>query len=136
MVESHGIADLHLRISSVQFSRSVVSDSLRPHESQHARPPCPSPTPGVYSTHVHQVGDAIKAFLSLLAILWNTEFNCLYLSFSIWLSPLFSQLFIRPPQTAILLCSFLFLGHAFDHSLMYSVTNLHQYFFSHSVYQI
>ena len=33
---------------SVQFSRSVVSDSLRPHEPQHARPPCPSPTPGVY----------------------------------------------------------------------------------------
>ena len=34
---------------SVQFSCSVVSDSLQPHESQHARPPCPSPTPGVYS---------------------------------------------------------------------------------------
>ena len=34
---------------SVQFSRSVVSDSLRPHELQHARPPCPSPTPGVHS---------------------------------------------------------------------------------------
>ena len=34
-------------LSSVQFSCSVVSDSLRPHESQHARPPCPSPTPGV-----------------------------------------------------------------------------------------
>ena len=34
---------------SVQFSRSVVSDFLRPHESQHARPPCPSPTPGVHS---------------------------------------------------------------------------------------
>ena len=34
--------------SSVQFSRSVVSDSLQPHELQHARPPCPSPTPGVY----------------------------------------------------------------------------------------
>ena len=32
----------------VQFSRSVVSDSLRPHEPQHTRPPCPSPTPGVY----------------------------------------------------------------------------------------
>ena len=32
-----------------QFSRSVMSDSLRPHESQHARPPCPSPTPGVHS---------------------------------------------------------------------------------------
>ena len=36
-------------LSSVQFSRSVVSGSLGPHESQHARPPCPSPTPGVYS---------------------------------------------------------------------------------------
>ena len=35
--------------SSGQFSHSVVSDSLRPHESQHARPPCPSPTPGVHS---------------------------------------------------------------------------------------
>ena len=34
--------------SSVQISRSVVSDSLLPHESQHARPPCPSPTPGVH----------------------------------------------------------------------------------------
>ena len=33
----------------VQFSRSVMSDSLRPHESQHARPPCPSPTPRVHS---------------------------------------------------------------------------------------
>ena len=32
-----------------QFSRSVVSDSLQPHELQHARPPCPSKTPGVYS---------------------------------------------------------------------------------------
>ena len=35
--------------ASVQFSRSVVSDSLRPHELQHARPPCPSPTPRVHS---------------------------------------------------------------------------------------
>ena len=34
--------------SSVQFSRSVVSDSLRPHELQHAMPPCPSPTPRVH----------------------------------------------------------------------------------------
>ena len=35
--------------SSVQFSHSVVSDSLKPHESQHARPPCPSPTARVHS---------------------------------------------------------------------------------------
>ena len=40
--------NLYAEFSSVQFSRSVMSDSLRPHESQHARPPCPSPTPGVH----------------------------------------------------------------------------------------
>ena len=39
----------HSTFSSVQFSCSVMSDSLRPHELQHARPPCPSPTPGVHS---------------------------------------------------------------------------------------
>jgi len=37
-----------IQFSSVQCSRSVVSDSLRPHESQHTRPPCPSPTPRVH----------------------------------------------------------------------------------------
>ena len=41
-------APLSLEFTSVQFSRSVVSDSLRLHEPQHARPPCPSPAPGVY----------------------------------------------------------------------------------------
>ena len=40
---------LECEVSSVQFSHSVVSNSLRPHELQHARPPCPSPTPGVHS---------------------------------------------------------------------------------------
>ena len=38
-----------VQFSSVQFSRSVVSNSLQPHESHHARPPCPSPTPGVHT---------------------------------------------------------------------------------------
>ena len=38
-----------MRWSFSQFSHSVMSDSLRPHEPQHTRPPCPSPTPGVYS---------------------------------------------------------------------------------------
>ena len=42
-------------LSSVQFSRSVVSDSLRPHGLQHARPPCPSPTPGVHSNSCHEL---------------------------------------------------------------------------------
>ena len=45
--------------SSVHFSHLVVSDSLQPHESQHARPPCPSPTPGIHSNSVYPVGDAI-----------------------------------------------------------------------------
>jgi len=44
--------------SSVQFSLSVVSHSLRPHELQHARPPCPSPD--FTQTHIHRVGDAIQ----------------------------------------------------------------------------
>ena len=39
----------YCRTPSVQFSRSVMSNSWRPHESQHARPPCPSPTPRVHS---------------------------------------------------------------------------------------
>ena len=46
-------------ISSVQFTHSVMSDFLWPHESQHARPPCPSPTPRVHSD-VHRVSDAIQ----------------------------------------------------------------------------
>ena len=43
----HKIASIHIMENSVQFSHSVVSDFLL-HEPQHARPPCPSPTPGVY----------------------------------------------------------------------------------------
>ena len=41
--------NIWIKIYSVQFSHSVVSDPLWPHESQHTRPPCPSPTPGVHS---------------------------------------------------------------------------------------
>ena len=43
------LSHMCVNLCSVQFSHSVVSDSLWPHESQHARPPCPSPTPGVHS---------------------------------------------------------------------------------------
>ena len=42
------VTKIYTKMPSVQFSHSVVSDSLWPHELQHARPPCPSPTPGVY----------------------------------------------------------------------------------------
>ena len=44
-----GLRDKHVYYNSVRFSRPVVSNSLRPHELQHARPPCPSPTPRVDS---------------------------------------------------------------------------------------
>ena len=45
---------------SVQFSHSVVSNSLRPHELQHARPPSPHQLPESTQTHVHWVSDAIQ----------------------------------------------------------------------------
>ena len=48
-----------IRISSVQFSCSVMSTSLRPHGLQHARPPCPSPIPRVYSNSC-PLSDAIQ----------------------------------------------------------------------------
>ena len=45
----HGLAESQTRLNdSVQFNSSVMSDSMRPHELQHARPPCLSPTPGVH----------------------------------------------------------------------------------------
>ena len=53
--------------SSVQFSRSVVSDSLRPHEPQHARPPCPLPTPKV---HPNPCPLYVLLFLKVLEILY------------------------------------------------------------------
>ena len=46
--------------SSVQFIRSVMFDTLQPHGLQHARLPCPSPTPELAQTHVHRVVDAIQ----------------------------------------------------------------------------
>ena len=50
MCVSFAVSPIGLSFSSVQFSHSVVSSSLWPHESQHARPLCPSPTPRVHSS--------------------------------------------------------------------------------------
>ena len=44
-----------------------MSNSFRPHESKHARPPCPSPTPGFTQTHIHRVSDAIQPSHPLLS---------------------------------------------------------------------
>ena len=56
-----------LASDAVQFSCPVVSDSSWPHGLQHARPPCPSPTPGAYSNSCHWVGDAIQPSHLLLS---------------------------------------------------------------------
>ena len=52
------VSSVHLTYVSVQFSHSVVSDCLQPRGLQHTRLPCPTPTPEIAQTHVHQVGDA------------------------------------------------------------------------------
>ena len=75
-----------------------MSDSFRPHESQHTKPPCPSPTPRVYQTHVHQVGDAIQPSHPLsstsppsIRVFSNESTHCMrwpkYWSFSFSITP-------------------------------------------------
>ena len=48
MIKIKELCKISYRFSSVQFSHTVLSDSLWPHKPQHSRPPCPSPTPGVH----------------------------------------------------------------------------------------
>ena len=62
----------NIQFSSVQFSRSIVSDSLRPHELQHTRPPCPSPTPGGHSNE-HYSAIKRNAFELVLMRWMNLE---------------------------------------------------------------
>ena len=61
---------------SDQISHSVVSDSLRPHESQHARPPCPSPTPGVHSDS-RPSNQSIPSVQCSVKVRWCRPFNIL-----------------------------------------------------------
>ena len=85
-----------IQFSSIQLSRSVVSDSLRPHESQHARPPCPSPTPESVMPSSHlilcpplflllPIPPSIRVFAneSTLRMRWPKYWSC---SFTIILS--------------------------------------------------
>ena len=69
-----------VQFSSVQFCHSVMSDSSWPHESQHIRPPCPSPTPGVYANSCPlnrwchpTISSLVIAFSSLLQSLPASE---------------------------------------------------------------
>ena len=84
--------DAHLDcISSVQFSHSVVSDSLQPYESQHARPPCPSPTPRACSNscpscwwcHPTLLSSVVPLSSCLQSRLWEADIlECLIMCFS------------------------------------------------------
>ena len=59
-----GYTDL---LEGVQFSHLVMSDYLQPHRLQHAKSPCPSPSPGAAQTYIHWVGDAIQPAHPLLS---------------------------------------------------------------------
>ena len=81
----------YLGFSSVQFSHSVVSNSLWPHESQHARPPCPSPTPGVHSNSCPSsrwchpaISSSVVPFLSCLPRFTKSQISPRYLCYKIF----------------------------------------------------
>ena len=98
---------------SVQFSCSVMSDSLQPHESQHTRPPCPSPTPGVHwDSHpssqwchpailssVVPFSSCPQSLPALESFPMSQVFICIniwYLFF--WFTLLCNRLYIHPPH--------------------------------------
>ena len=90
------------------------------------------PTPLFSSISLHW--SLRKAFLTLLAILWNSEFRWIYLSFfPLSYASLLSQLLLSPPQTAILPFCISFWGDGLDHYLMYNVTTICPLFFRHSI---
>ena len=70
-------------ISLVQFSRSVVSDSLRPHEPQHTRPPCLSPTSGVYPNSCITVITPLY-YCDTIPLLYADSNSIIYYSFFEW----------------------------------------------------
>src|SRR5574339_29310 len=77
-----------------------------------------------------------KAFLSLLAILWNSAFRCLYFSLSplLFASLLFTAICKASPDSHFAFFAFLFHEDGLDPCLLYNVTNLHPQFIRHSVY--
>ena len=86
-----GMGSMECNDSSVQFSHSVVSNSLWPHESQHARPPCPSPTPKVHSDS-RPLSQWCHPAISSSVVLFSSCPQSLPASESLPMSPM-SQLF-------------------------------------------
>ena len=85
-------SNLHgwLQFSSVQFSHSVMSDSLRPHGLQHAGPPCPSTTPGVYSNS-WPLGQWCHTTISSFVIPFSSHFQSFPASGSFQMSQFFAS---------------------------------------------
>ena len=77
----------HYPLQSVQFSLSVMSDSLRPHESQHARPPCPSPSPGVHSDYplTQSNNSSASSWISFSVLELYINGIMKYILFRVWL---------------------------------------------------
>ena len=95
-----------LYISSVQFSHSFVSNSLWPHGLQHARPPCPSPTPIVYSNS-YPLSRWCHPAISSSVILFSSHLQSFPASGSFQMSQLFAsgdQSIIFPILCSIILC--------------------------------
>ena len=80
----------HLWFSSVQFSHSAVSDSLWLHGLQHARPPCPSPTPRVYSNS-HPLSQWCHPTISCSAVPFSSYLQSFPVSGSFQMSQLFAS---------------------------------------------
>ena len=116
--------------SLVQFGRSVVSHSLQPLGLQHARPPCPSPTPlfSCFFALITEEGFLISLCYSLelciqmgISFLFSFAFH--FSSFHSYLSGLLRQPFC--------FYAFIFLGDGLAPCLLYNVTNLHPSFITH-----
>ena len=76
-------------LHSVQFSHSVISDSLRPHELQHTRSSCPSPTPGVYP-NLSPLSQQCHPTISSSFIPFSSCLQCFPTPGSFQMSPLFA----------------------------------------------
>ena len=96
------------RFSSVQFSRSVMSDSLQPRESQHASPPWTSPSPGVHSNS-HPLSCWCHPAISSSVVPFSSCSQSLPASESFPMSQLFAW---GGQSTGVYVCKFEFLGHA------------------------
>ena len=122
----------------VQFSRSVVSDSLRPHELQHARPPCPSPTPGVQlqlNQLIHMVSFLKQMFGFVRHHHICTFLNTLKHSTHKYSSSLFSFKFTFVNNCIIAFFSFGF-RHVLVLSLLLHILAARPFFYSSEVLEV